>query len=151
MIRRFTTYAIIGACLLGPAACGNPTGPDSQLKSARAKWVSQAPAAYSYTVSRGCFCPVEAIGPVTVLVRNGVVESLKYTQTGADVPQQYRSFFPTVEGLFAQIDSARSQHVARLDVTYDSTLGYPTRIDVDVNRHTADEEYTYVASNLLAR
>ena len=85
------------------------------------------------------------------VVRNGVVESLKYTQTGADVPQQYRSSFPTVEGLFAQIDSARAKRVARLDVTYDATLGYPTRIDVDVNRNVADEEYTYVASNLLAR
>ena len=151
MIRRFASSVVIAAWLLGPAACTDPTRPDTELKSARAKWASQAPAVYSYTVSRGCFCPVEAIGPVTVLVRNGVVESLRYTQTGTDVPQQYRSNFPTVEGLFAQIDSARSQHVARLDVTYDPTFGYPRRIDVDVNRNTADEEYTYVASDLLAR
>lgn len=151
MIRRFATSAIIAAALLGSASCTNPTGPDSQLKSARAKWTSQAPAAYSYIVSRRCFCPVEWTGPVTVMVRNGVVESLTYTQTGADVPQLYRSNFPAVEGLFAQIDSARSSHVARLDVTYDQSLGYPTRIDVDVDRNAADEEYTYVASDLLAR
>ena len=151
MIRRVATTAIAAILWVAQAGCDNPTAQDTPLRSARAKWASQAPAAYSYIVSRGCFCPVEAIGPVTVLVRNGVVESLKYTQTGADVPLQYRNWFPTVEGLFAQIDSARANRVARLDVTYDPTLGYPTRIDVDVNLNIADEEYTYVASNLLAR
>jgi len=151
MIRRVAISAIAAVWLLHQTACTDPTGTEALSKSARAKWEARAPAVYTYIVSRGCFCPVEAIGPVTVSVRNGVVESLQYTQTGANVPQQFRSSFPTVEGLFAQIDSARSKRAARLDVMYDDILGYPTRIDVDLRTNIADEEYTYVASNLVAR
>ena len=151
MTRGSVRFVIAAAVLLHQSACGDPTGTESELESARARWAAQAPAVYSYTLSRVCFCPVEWIGPVTVTVRNGVVESVKYTQTGGDVTPLARGNFPAVEGLFAAIDSARANRVARLDVAYDATLGYPTRIDVDVNLKTADEEYTYVASNLVAR
>lgn len=151
MTRRVVLTVIGTALLIVQSGCKDSTGPDSDAISARARWETHAPAAYSYTVSRACFCPVEAVGPITVTVRNGVVESRRYAATGAEVPQQYAHLFPTVEGLFAQVDSARANHVASLNVTYDKIYGYPTLINVDVNVQWADDEYAYTASNLLAR
>lgn len=151
MLSRRAVTAIATAFLTFQVACTDSTGPESELKNARARWLAHAPASYSYTVFRGCFCTSDARGPVRVTVRDGVAESRLYTETGAAVPQNYAQFFPTVDALFAQIDSLRTNRVARLDVTYDATYGFPTRIDVDVIAHAADDEFTYETSGFVAR
>ena len=151
MIRRAGVSIVAAVLIFSQAGCDNPTGPQSDLKAARARWVSHAPAGYSYSVARSCFCPVEAVGPATVVVRNGIVESRRYTTTGLDIPQQYAHLFPAVEGLFAQVDSARANGFAALRVTYDSSYGYPTLIKVDVILNAADDEYMYTAKDLVVR
>lgn len=151
MFRFGLMSAIAAALLVAQAGCENATGPDSEFRNARARWVAHAPASYSYTVFRGCFCTPDGRGPVTITVKNGVVETRKYADTGVAVPANYAQYFPSVDELFAQIDSLRNKGVARLNAKYDATYGYPTLVDVDVHHQIADDEFTYETSAFLVR
>jgi hypothetical protein len=133
------------------AACSSATAPGRDVALARARWAQRGPASYSITVARSCECLDEWTGPVVVIVRNGVVESRHYTRDGAAVPPQYADLFPSVEGLFGIIETARREGAAQLDVSYDPTFGYPARIAIDWHATHVDDEVTYRASDLLPR
>jgi hypothetical protein len=87
-------------------------------------------------------------GPVTVLVRNGAVESRQYMSSGANVSAQYAQIFPAVEGLFSMIDDAIKAGTKPLTTQYDPTLGYPTRIALG---DPAVDAPLYIVSDLRAR
>ena len=129
--------------LVGTVACRSGTGPDYRLVIAQARWAEQGPASYRITVSRLCECLPEMSGPVVVVVRNRLVESRRYTSTDAAVPSTHAALFPTIDGLFDIIEAARREDAARLDVTYDPTYGYPTRIVIDYDAVTVDDEVVY--------
>ena len=127
----FRTAAVAVALVLGIADCGvSATAPESGLAAARFRWAQRAPAAYTITILRTCECLREMSGPVTVSVRNGVVESRQYVESGAAVPPQYVELFPTVEGLFALIEDGIRSDTRPLSAQYDATLGYPTRFSI---------------------
>ena len=131
------------------AACNSgSTSPTTQLTTARARWTRVGPASYTYTIARSCECTAESSGPVIVSVRNGVVESRQYAQTGASVASQYATTFPAVEGLFALIDDAIARGTRPLTVVYDPALGYPTRIALG---DPAVDAPLYLVSDLRAR
>ena len=141
------SMAFAGLVLL--AACSSSsTGPADSLAAARARWARGAPTAYSYTIQRSCECLAETAGPVTVVVRNGAVESRQYVSSGASVASQYASIFPSVEGLFTIIDDAIKNGTKPLTTQYDATLGYPTRIALG---DPAVDAPLYLVSNLTAR
>ena len=114
--------------LTAPACNSGGTAPGDDLSAARARWARGAPAAYSYTIRRSCECVAESSGPVVVTVRNGVVESRQYTQSGTAVAAEYAEIFPAVEGLFVIVEGAIRNGTKPLTVDYHPTLGYPTRI-----------------------
>ena len=143
------TATVAAVVLLSGAACNSgSTAPASQLASARARWARVGPASYTYTIARSCECTAEMSGPVIVSVRNGVVESRQYTQTGASVTSEYANAFPAVEGLFALVDEAIRNGTKPLTVQYDPTLGYPTRIALG---DPAADAPLYMVSDLRAR
>ena len=59
---------------------------------------------------------------------------------GASVPKGYAALFPDVEGLFQLIADAQAQHYYKVDVEYDSELGFPTKISIDANKEMVDDE-----------
>ena len=137
------------AWLVLVAACSSgSTGPSDSLAAARARWARNAPTAYSYTIQRSCECLAESAGPVTVVVRNGTVESRQYVSSGASVTAEYAPIFPAVEGLFTIIDDAIKNGTKPLTTQYDPTLGYPTRIALG---DPAVDAPLYLVSNLTAR
>jgi hypothetical protein len=103
------------------------TEPTSNLARARARWARSGPADYTLTISRSCQCPPESSGPVLVTVRGGAVVSRRYEFTGAPVAGTYAPLFPSVDGLFAKIESGLREGTRPQDIQYHPTLGYPTR------------------------
>jgi hypothetical protein len=85
---------------------------------------------------------------VTVVVRNGAVESRRYVSSGATVSAEYAQVFPAVEGLFTLIDDAIRNGTKPLTTQYHPTLGYPTRIALG---DPAVDAPLYLVSNLTAR
>lgn len=151
--RSLVSSLLIGIASLAVAAgCDSPSEPELDLLHARAKWAANAPPSYSYTVAQYCFCLPEWIGPVVVVVRDGVVESRTYVATSAPVPSaQYWDRFATVDTLFARLLEAQQNRPVKVIVTYDAQYGFPNRIDVDPDAHAVDGGYTLVASNFQAR
>jgi hypothetical protein len=133
------------------AGCSGATAPDRELKAARALWQQRHPASYDITIARSCECTAEMGGPVIVSVRDGVVVSRTYVATGAAVGSSYTELFPTIDGLFARIDDARSRNAASLDVNYDSEFGFPALIAIDYDRVMVDDEISYRATDFQLR
>ena len=140
---RFVAFlALLAGCSSGS------TEPADSLAAARARWARNAPTAYAYTIRRSCECLAEAAGPVTVVVRNGAVESRQYVSSGASVTAEYAPIFPAVEGLFTLIDGAIKNGTKPLTTEYDPTLGYPTPIALG---DPAVDAPLYLVSGLTAR
>ena len=103
------------------------------------------------TVTRYCFsCPLEGTGPVVVTVENGVVQSRSFALTSTAVPTAYAPSFPTIDGLFEIVESARRDDDVRLDVSFDPKYGYPSRIGI-VRPGAMDGDMVIEARDLVLR
>jgi hypothetical protein len=129
------------------AACSDATGPDPTFRAALARWAEHGPSSYSVKV--GVWCECLGGGQVLVTVRDGIVESRHYTSDGTVVPPTDADGFPSVEGLFERVESAQREGTL-FRVSYDPTLGYPTRIVINYSQ-AVDDEVIYEAEDLLAR
>ena len=141
--------ALLATTLL--IGCDDGTGLGSELvelQIARAVWVAEGPSDYKMTLFRGCECLPEMTGPVELVVRDGFVESRECTNTGGPVGADYADLFPHVDGLFDLIEEAVRQGASKLRVSYHPSLGYPLRISIDYLAQVADDEVTYVLSEL---
>lgn len=106
----------------------------TNLEAAKALWESQNMTDYSLTQTLSCFCTPEYTMPHTYEVVNGEI----ITPIEENAPERH-----TVAEAFAMIQEAIDNDVARLDVTYDAELGYPTGIGIDRDLMIADEEQYY--------
>lgn len=118
-----------------------------QLKNNRRLWNQQNISNYRYTLTRSCFCTAEARGPVIVEVRNGVTTSVTSVATGQPVSADLFKEYDTVPKLFNVIKDAIARKASSLTVEYNSTLGYPTKINIDYNAQIADEELYLTVEN----
>lgn len=139
------------ASLIVVAGCDSSTGPHVEDINAHVKWLAKGPASYAYTVARYCFCLDEWIGPVEIVVRDGVVQSRTYVRTGAPVPaSRYWDRFAVVDTLFARVADAQRGKPEKLAVTYDSQYGFPSRISVEAIGGM-DDGYSFAATNFRVR
>jgi hypothetical protein len=110
------------------------------LERSRSRWSDRAPGRYGFVLERFCFCPLEAIGPVQVIVEHGVVISRTYVESGLPVPEQWRPLFPAMEGVFAVVRDALVRDADKVEVSYDGQLGYPLIASIDYVRNAVDDE-----------
>jgi len=134
------------AVALAFSACSD-LGPEKDAyQTNKALWESVGPRSYVYAVRRGCFCPVEAIGPVRVTVVDGVPRTRIYVESGEAVDPLLGGSFPTVAGLFQIIGEAIELPAHQVDVTYDPVTGMPTDIYIDYSENTVDEETSFTVT-----
>jgi len=126
-----------------------PTSRDraqDELTRNRQRWVAAGVHDYVYDYQRLCFCAPESTQPVRITVRQDAVVAVVRQSDGQPVDAKYG--WPRVDALFDDIQGRLDQHVARIDVDYDATFGYPRSIVVDVAVMAADDEYSHTAANL---
>jgi len=111
------------------------------------KWNSSGIEDYSFRSTRQCFC--FGVAPVIVRVDADTIVSVTDAATGDPVDPQFLDIYLTIDGIFAVIRDAIEQDVFELSVAYHETLGYPTRVDIDYQENTIDDEITYFASELV--
>lgn len=121
--------------------------PQAELDAWRSKWDGQQLDDYGYRFQRSCFCFGEFAREVIVRVEDGAVVSATDTQTllPFDI-----SIFPSVNGLFDELQSAVDYPAAFISADFDATLGYPNRVSIDLDERIADEEIYFVAADLSA-
>lgn len=121
------TAALAGACV----DWGGPGGADGDTFSiARGLWNDAAVTSYEYVIQRRCLdCPSDrASRRVTVTVRDDAVTNRVYTGTTDAVPASEATYYPTIDGLFAELQQllATSSDVNR--VAYHASFGYPISV-----------------------
>ena len=120
-------------------------------------WNAQSLKDYDFTLERQAFAPEDWRGPVNIQVRNGEAVAVAYVSTGAAVTEGKFDNANTIEKLFTMLEDAYAgnnefQHRAdRIDVTYNSQMGYPEDLYIDVSQKIADEEQGYSVNNFVAR
>lgn len=131
--------------LLALLGCGDATAPTAAERAARLRWTRVRPADYTYTLQRGCFCAPQVTSPVIVEVRGGVVLSRRYATSGDAVDPRLAALFPTIDGLFTEIENA-ARLADHLDAEYDRTYGYPRHVFIDFYASAADDEVALTVS-----
>ncbi|HSM02946.1 MAG TPA: DUF6174 domain-containing protein [Acidimicrobiia bacterium] len=133
--------------LLGLAlgACGQGgREADGSLEAAEGRWADAGITDYTLTVTFGCFCIRERVGPFEVDVSAGDIVEVRFD---GDILEPEPGVTPvkvfTVEGLFAEVRA--NQDAAALTVEYDDH-GVPTLIDIDRLLEAVDDEVTITAS-----
>jgi hypothetical protein len=143
---RASRCLLLAGLLLGVAGCGDIVSPGSDrstLSINRQKWASHGYTTYAFTLQQACFCLFT--GPVRVYVDNdSVIDARQIVDNKAVDVRAVQ----TIATLFAFIDQGIASHAATLEVTYDSTLGYPSRIVYDGSTTIADDEVTYTVSDV---
>jgi hypothetical protein len=137
---------VLAAALAGcdSFSSGNPA--QNQLDAAELRWANAGYVSYEYKLRRLCFCAPEHTHTLRVRVESGQVTSVFDLDT--NLPATSTSLGFTVPQLFAIIQDALDRRAFRLAVEYEETLGYPSAIGVDYDDGTADDEITYLASEL---
>lgn len=119
----------------------------AELDTWHALWTSHGLEDYGYQFQRSCHCIGESIREAVVRVESGGVIYATDSQTGLGLD---KSLFPTVEALFAELQSAVNRPAAFLSAEFDAAMGYPIRVSIDWDEQIADEETFYVTSSLSA-
>ncbi|WP_207714036.1 DUF6174 domain-containing protein [Scytonema sp. UIC 10036] len=114
-------------------------------------WNTQGVLNYSYTLTKSCFCPPDARGPVVIEVSNGNTTSVTSVSTGQSVNREFFDKYDTIPKLFDAIADAIARRADSLKVKYDPAFGYPTQINIDYSYQMADEELFLTIENFASK
>jgi hypothetical protein len=130
---------------------GDPLPPLARAGVQRQRFQDVVGDDYSYTFQLSCFCTPEAVQPVRITVRNGVITSATMLESGAPATPPADGF-RTVPQLFDRIEAAmRDLEKGVVDdvrVEYDAALGYPREFYLDPEQGLADDELSYLLRDL---
>ena len=127
------------------ASCGR--GPDGfdvlqqELDLHRSQWQEAGIDGYGMRESLSCLCVLPLQGEVDLQVRDGVVVSATYVESGEAVDSQYVESFLTVEEIFDYIQESILHRPAFMRAEYDPDLGYPVDVYVDSLASVGDDEF----------
>ena len=136
--------SLTSCSITGPSA---RTADEIELARNRQRWASAGMHDYEFDFQRNCFCLPEATQRVHIVVRQDAIVSVVRTSDGQTASSSFTAW-PRIDELFLDVQQRLEQHVDRLDVSYDATLGYPRSIVADIALMTADDEYSLTAGNL---
>jgi Family of unknown function (DUF6174) len=142
-------FSVVASVTLSAASCKpavNPTvraegvdgnGSEGELRQRWIQWQEKGIRSYGFNLERSCFCPVEAIAPARVDVRDGRVVSVRALSDGRSLPTQ---FVPTIDSLFRWAIREASQN-GHVEVTYDPLLSHPVRMVIGTLANDAGTAY----------
>lgn len=118
------------------------------LEKNRAIWQGSGVRDYAYRL--GIECDVcNFWGEFVVDVRSDTTCTVvRDTARPGRYDKDSRPFVPSIAGLFDIAANALAMGAPRVKVSYDDSLGYPTRVFVDYSRRP-DDEYTYRADSVV--
>jgi hypothetical protein len=141
-----TRRTVSSALVVLVASCGLITGSDdddaTELRRAQNRWNRSGVQDYQVVVQNLCFCGYTR--PVRITVRFGSVISKVDAETGEPAPSYANA--REIARLFDLVREAIDQDADRIEVSYDATYGFPTRIDIDYIRNAVDDELQVRAS-----
>ena len=120
----------------------------AELNNNLSKWASKSVTDYQYTFRWSCFCTEDFVKPVIISVRNGMINTVVYVDSGNSVDESHFGRYRTVEELFDFIQDAIDEKAYEISVSYDPELGYPTSASIDYSKGIIDEEMAFTVYRL---
>src|SRR5258706_2038086 len=112
------------------------------LAEARTKWKSHHISDYEMLYDQVCGCVIPS--DVETMVRANRVVMVFDRERKKWVKAKFLRYYQKVEQLFDQIERIkRPQEQGRFEVEYDPEYGNPTRVFVDLDKSSVDEELQY--------
>jgi hypothetical protein len=134
---------------------GQSQSPETKLAKTQRKldkklrrWTARGITDYQFKFQWICFCGPDYTRPVIIEVRGGVINSIRYADTGEPVDPANFDRYHTIEGLFALLQEAVNQKAAQIRVSFDPELKYPTTVYIDYSSNIADEERGFSVNDL---
>jgi hypothetical protein len=118
------------------------------LADARHQWEQRGFANYSFEVRQSCFCDLEVQQWTRIDVVGNQIAAAVLVATGAPVPAERWSLYPTIEELFSQIDQRQPDWIQEVKVEYDPQLGFPTRVEFAPKPNVVDAGLVYNVRNV---
>lgn len=131
---------LLVGCVIFSSAEADAQG---ELDSNRALWDAAAINDYSMTFQRLCQCSIEFLIPVRIIVRGDTIREVTDLDTGVPVEESIEAAFLAVDGVFDVIQEAINRNAAAIDVSYNSTFGYPVDVDIDLSRSRFDDDVRF--------
>ncbi|MEK6748091.1 MAG: DUF6174 domain-containing protein [Pseudomonadota bacterium] len=147
ILRTLVATALTGLMLLNLGCAKRDLSEElADVKKNRALWQQQNITDYSiFTVHSCALCPRSDL-EVIITVKNSamfsVQDSGRTDQVRFTVTAEQTKSFLTVDDLFNKIEDAIKLRVEALEVIYDSTYGFPTRLFIDYSKNSMDDEIT---------
>ncbi len=99
---------------------------------------------YEYDLTVSCFCPY--VGPVRLQVRADTVFSATVLDTEQPFGPEYARTM-TLDELYGIVLEAVVEEAHKVEIDYDETYDFPTRVDIDYIEDAVDDEVRYTAEN----
>jgi hypothetical protein len=140
--------ALAAALLLSGCGTDSPEDAETAYQANLSKWKGKKTSSYSYDLSIDCYCLVTGKVRVTVEADTvAKVDSLPGRESPEVAPEDYRSV-PTIDELFAHVESALNCKAEVLKVEYHAEQGYPSKITIDYDQEAWDDDFGFLASGL---
>ncbi|WP_326722953.1 MULTISPECIES: DUF6174 domain-containing protein [unclassified Streptomyces] len=155
LVRNRTRSALSAAATIAgvvwlTAACGGETSPDASAGTSPGGATSPSditwnePASYVYTLTAN---EQALAGSFRVTVRDGkVTEAVGLDDSGREVVEQGLDRIPKIGDLLDRWENARNEHADTAEVEH-AADGHPSRITLDGDENSIDDEAEYVISS----
>lgn len=129
-----------------PTVVVNTPTPDvsAELTRNQKQWQAANVRNYRFQLMVGCYCPMTAMMPVTVDVRNGAVVAMTDANgvvvSPGDSGSDFFMKYTTIDGIYAELTSTRFSDADKLTITYDPTYPVPATVSADFIEMAMDDE-----------
>lgn len=130
------TLLLLAGCSTSPD--GQADDPQGQL----ALWTASRPAEYSYTHSRGCFCPRTYTGPFLVEARGDAVTRVRRVEGEDTVEVTENLQSHSILSIFESVKTHLEKDNYQERVEYHPTYGHPVEAYFDGSAGVADDEFS---------
>lgn len=133
--------------------CGSDAPPAGvvelrDLERAELLWKQRGFRNYRMVAAKECFCLREMVQPALVTVHGSTIVDVRRVD-GTPIEPQFWSSRVVVDSLFPRIrDALRSDFYERVELSFDSRLGFPTRAAFYAPSRIADGDVVYVISGI---
>lgn len=155
--RRWVLASCLLAIALVASGClGDRDSPENDyaqqaaLVESQQRWQASGVVSYDYYLRKICFCPGGDGREVLISVRDGVIDRIRYADSGDELSADHYASYETVPDLFEWIQQAIDRSADSIQAEYDPSLGYPTFVFTDDSAGIADDEFQVDARDLTA-
>ncbi len=120
----------------------------AELQANKDKWLSKNIKEYQIEMQKICYCDPDAVRMMIFQISNDEIKEVLYADTGEAVNPSYYNDSNTIEGLFALVEQALNEKPEDIIIAYDEEFGYIKQVTVDYKANLADDEFTFIVSNL---